>query len=232
GEVPAVPMQAAPAGELPGVSELPQPVEEEVKGVAGEDREDRIGSPKETLLKTANEVPVPERKGEGDGRDKEMRPKESKASSPPEAANVPGGAPGKVREPVEEQPKQPGFRSEVRKTRLQGSIRRRGVSSLDVENSPLGRYQAKLGRAVENEWQKNCIRYRDHITPGLLTIRFLVDEKGNISGLRFLDSVEAGEIQKGFTLKSIQNAAIPAMPKSVRDSLNGDPLEMVYNFFF
>ena len=137
-----------------------------------------------------------------------------------------------MQQAVEEQPKEPGFRTEVAKTRLKGSISRRGQSAFDVENTPMGRYQAKLSRAVENEWQKNCVRYRDHITPGMLTIRFLVDENGRISGMRFIDSVQAGEIQKGFTLKSIQNAAIPAMPQEVSDPLEGEPLELVYNFFF
>lgn len=232
GSEPELARQLPQEARLPAAENLPQPMEEEVKGLTGEDREDRIGAPGQELLKTENQIPVPKREGEDTVRDEEMRPKEAKATSPAEAANVPGGTDSRVQQPVEEQPKEPGFRTEAAKTRLQGSISRRGKSSFDVENSPMGRYQAKLSRAVENEWQKNCVRYRDHITPGMLTIRFLIDEEGGISGLRFIDSVQTGEIQKGFTLKSIQNADIPAMPSAVAGPLEGEPLELIYNFFF
>lgn len=189
------------------------------------------GTPEELLLKTPNQVPVPEMEDGEKPRDPESLPKESEAESESEAAKPAGGAPDS--KAVEEQPpRDTGFRSEVRKTRLQGSISRIGNSSRDVENTPLGRYQAKLSRAVEREWQRSCIRYREHITPGMLTIRFLVDERGRVSSFRFIEVVESSEIQKGFTLKSIQSADIPRMPKDIARGLDGDPLELIYNFFF
>jgi hypothetical protein len=189
------------------------------------------GVPPEELLETPNQVTVPEMKDGEKPREAESLPKEAESRSEAEASKPSGGAPDATK--VEQQtPRDPGFRSEVRKTRLQGSISRRGESSRDVQNTPLGRYQAKLSKAVEREWQRNCIRYRDHITPGMLTIRFLVDEKGEVSSFRFIEVVESSEIEKGFTLKSIQSADIPRMPKEIVRELDGDPLELIYNFFF
>lgn len=126
----------------------------------------------------------------------------------------------------------PGFRGNQMKTRLKGSISRRGQSSLDVENNAVGRYQAALNRAVEREWQRNCVRYRDFITPGFLTLRFLVEADGEVRAVEFLEVVEAGEIQKGFTLNSIRSAPIPVMPAELKRELDGEALELIYNFYF
>jgi hypothetical protein len=128
--------------------------------------------------------------------------------------------------------KDPGFRGFQRKTRLQGAISRRGVSALDVADSPLGRYHAELSRAVEREWQRNCVRYRDHIMPGWITLRFVVTDRGEARSISFVEAVEVGEIQKGFTLNSIRQADLPRMPDAVKRELDGEPLELFYNFYF
>jgi hypothetical protein len=129
-------------------------------------------------------------------------------------------------------PQQPPFRGFQRKTTIQGSISRSGRSALDVEDSPLGRYQATISRAVELEWQRNCVRYRDFITPGFLTVRFFVDAKGKVRNVQFVGAMQTGQQQKGFTLNSIRDATIPAMPPDLRKDFQEDPLELVINFYF
>jgi len=126
----------------------------------------------------------------------------------------------------------PGFRGHQRKTAIRGSISRTGRSSLDVEDSALGRYQARISRAVELEWQRNCVRHRDFITPGFLTVRFFVEATGRVRTVEFVGQMETGEVQKGFTLNSIRNAPIPAMPEGLRRELDGEPLELIFNFYF
>lgn len=190
------------------------------------------GDPQDELRVTETQVPVarPEDNTERE-EEEESLPKESTSTSEASEAKPAGGAPEST--PAKpKKPSDPGFRSEVKKKRLRGSISRRGRSSQDVADTAMGRYQAQLSRAVEREWQRNCVRYREHITPGMLTIRFLLDEKGRVSSIRFLEVMEANTIQKGFTMKSIQSADIPAMPKEIVRELDGDPLELIYNFFF
>lgn len=126
----------------------------------------------------------------------------------------------------------PAFKGYQEKTRMSGSISRKGNAALDVADSPLGRYQAQLSRAVEQEWQRNCVRYRDLITPGFITVRFVVNSKGKVTALSFVEAVEVGEVQKGFTVNSIRNAAIPSMPADVARELHGEPLELTFNFYF
>ena len=191
------------------------------------------GAAAEELMKTETQIPVPKKEdAEEDDQEEELLPKESESKADAQSKNTAGGAPDS--KPAEETPppKDAGFQSEIKKTKLRGSIGRKGTTALDVEDSAIGRYQAKLSKAVEREWQMNCVQYRDHITPGALTIRFLIDAKGKVSGVRFLQMMEGGEIQQGFTLKSIQKADIPPMPKDILDELNGDPLELIYNFYF
>ncbi|MCX8497626.1 MAG: hypothetical protein ORN51_15710, partial [Akkermansiaceae bacterium] len=126
----------------------------------------------------------------------------------------------------------PSFRGNQRKTAIIGSISRTGRSALDVADSPLGRYQAVISRAVEQEWQRNCVRHRDFITPGFLTVRFFVETSGKVRTVQFVGNMETGEVQKGFTLNAIRDAAIPPMPAALKKDFANEPLELIFNFYF
>jgi hypothetical protein len=155
----------------------------------------------------------------------EARASESKQSAP--AVAPPAEAPKAAANPAA-----PGFRGNQKKTRLEGSITRSGRSALDVEDSLLGRYHAAVSRAVEKEWQRNCVRNRDYITPGLLTMSFLLDASGKVRSVMVVEDVQVGAIPKGFTLNSIHDAEIPAMPGELKKQLGGEPLELIYRFNF
>ena len=102
-----------------------------------------------------------------------------------------------------------------------------------LSDTPLGRYQATISRAVEIEWQRNCVRHRDFITPGFLTVRFFVETGGKVRSVQFVGDMETGEVQKGFTLNAIRKAAIPPMPKALRKQYDDDdPLELMFRFYF
>lgn len=128
--------------------------------------------------------------------------------------------------------KKDGFSGYTAKTRVTGSISRRGKSALNVKNSPLGRYQALVSKAVELQWRKNCEEHRDHIVPGVISLRFYVDKSGSVSGIKFQDVVGANYIERGFTQRAIRQAKLPKMPKNVLKELHGEPLELIYNFSF
>lgn len=126
----------------------------------------------------------------------------------------------------------PAFSGYQRKAAIVGSISRSGRSALNVANTPLGRYQALISRAVELEWQRNCARHRDFITPGFLTVRFFVETSGKVRTVQFVGQMQTGEVQKGFTLNSIRDAAIPAMPAALKKEYSKEPLELIFNFYF
>jgi hypothetical protein len=129
-------------------------------------------------------------------------------------------------------PQSPGFRGNQTKTRLVGSISRVGRSALNVEDSLIGRYHAAVSRAVEKEWQRNCVRNRDYITPGQLTLRVVLEASGKVRSVGFVEQIGVGNIPKGFTLNSIRDAEIPAMPGELKKQLDGEPLELIYRFNF
>ena len=128
--------------------------------------------------------------------------------------------------------KDPAFSGFQRKAAITGSISRTGRSALAVADTPLGRYQAIISRAVELEWQRNCVRHRDFITPGFLTVRFYVETSGRVRTVQFVGEMETGEVQKGFTLNSIRDAEIPAMPAALKKEYDKEPLELIFNFYF
>jgi hypothetical protein len=149
-----------------------------------------------------------------------------------------------AQEQVEESPKEkppavrteagsePGFRGFQRRTELKGSISRQGRSALDVKAGPLGAYHAALSRAIEREWQRQVVRNRDFITPGVLRIRVVLDENGRVRSVGTVEEVGVGAIQKGFTHMAIRDADLPKMPAEVKRELDGEPLELLYNFIF
>lgn len=197
----------------PGLAERPQP------------------AAREKLFQGPNpvDIPVPEADPtEALKTTSETRPK-SGATAPPAPSN-----PAKLPKPTPPPTpiSDPAFRGNQSKTALQGSISRTGRSALDVADTPMGRYQSLISRAVELEWQRNCVRHRDFITPGFLTVSFFIDDRGKVKHVRFVGEIQTGEVQKGFTLNSIRDAEIPAMPPAVRKEMGGDSLELIFNFYF
>lgn len=185
---------------------------------------EKADGPRETLLEGPNpvDVAVPQDTAESDAI-KPTPPKSPKDGRPePEATDSLKPAATNDR----------GFRGYQRKTAIVGSISRTGRSALDVADSPLGRYQAVISRAVELEWQRNCVRHRDFITPGFLTVRFFVETSGKVRTVQFVGTMETGEVQKGFTLNAIRDADIPAMPAAVKKDFDKEPLELIFNFYF
>jgi len=212
----AIPQTPGVDVESPGEAKTREPIEEAPP------------APTERLLEgpLTTDIPIP------------LEPEPRVEETPPAPEPVEAPPQGVAETEAEAQPTTdpsqaaPGFRGHQRKTAIRGSISRTGRSSLDVEDSALGRYQAKISRAVELEWQRNCVRHRDFITPGFLTVRFFVEPTGRVRKVEFVGQMETGEIQKGFTLNSIRNAPIPPMPAELKRELNNEPLELIFNFYF
>jgi hypothetical protein len=146
-------------------------------------------------------------------------------SSQPKAASEPPPKPMT-------EPSQPAFSGSQKKTEIRGSISRHGESSFDVEDSPRGRYEAAINPVLKREWQRKCVKYADLITPGYLTVRFVVESSGKVRSVEFVDSVNCGDDQKAFTLDSIRGATFPAMPPELKKQRRGEPLEILFNFHF
>jgi len=183
--------------------------------------------PKNKHLKEGPILPTSD-DGEGKGT---IQDKEKSEQAPKEKPNEGAKKDGKG-DATEQDPKKDGFKGLSKKTKVTGSISRRGPSALNVKNSPLGRYQALVSKAVELQWRRKCSEQRDHIVPGVVSVRFYVDKKGAISGVKFQEVIGASYIMTGFTQRAIRQAKLPKMSSSVIKELDGEPLELIYNFYF
>lgn len=203
-------------------------------------------APKETLAQGTQSIDVAKPEESREGRqDRERREAAQRLSAAQAAAAAPNALPEKTSVPAaagapgEKKPRPlgPGFRGHSRKTQLRGSIKRSGMSALDVADSPLGRYQAQVARAIEKEWQLQCTKHRDLITPGFLTMRFSIGAQGKLVGAVTTDldgssNKDSGKIQEGFTIQAIRIAKLPPMSDAVRKELGEEPLELIFNFYF
>ena len=193
--------------------------------------EESSSEPKDKHLAVGEELPAPR----GDEGDKQIAedPKEEKSprERPNEGAHQEADK-KKIVDGAEQEPKKSGFRGYSRQTRVTGSINRQGKSALNVKNSPLGRYQALISKAVELQWRRNCEQHRDHIVPGVISIRFYVDQSGGVSGIKFQEVIGANFIERGFTQRALRQVELPKMPESVQEELKGESLELIYNFYF
>ncbi len=198
--------------------------------VSGDDLQQRL-QPRERLLEGPNPVEVQTPKEVADARKSELPPnKPAEELVKPLDATKPGLTPAdQIKASPPEQKTFSGFQ---RKTAVTGSISRSGRSALDVDDTELGRYQAQISRAVELEWQRNCVHHRDFITPGFLTVRFFVESSGRVKSVQFVGDMETGEVQKGFTLNSIRDADIPPMPAKLKQTYEDEPLELMFRFYF
>lgn len=223
----AMPTPPSPPAPLSDPALAENPVSGEKMEHPGNDDTKSSPPPAGQLLNGPNPVDVPIPKAVAEKSEiKPTPPKRPKDGAPsPKATDAPKPA-------VAQSSNDPAFRGYQRKAAIVGSISRNGRSALDVADSPLGRYQAAISRAVELEWQRNCVRHRDFITPGFLTVRFYVETSGKVRTVQFVGQMETGEVQKGFTLSSIRDAEIPAMPPAVKKEFEKEPLELIFNFYF
>lgn len=234
-DAPAPPVpEVMPAPPTPAAEPVPSPEETAAakpSKIPGTDEEASPPSPRERLLDGPNPVDVNVPREQVMEDIKKPAPEKRTAASLP-----PAPKPSELEIPAETvKPtpvRDPAFSGHQRKTAVMGSISRTGRSSLDVDNTALGRYQASISRAVELEWQRNCVRHRDFITPGFLTVSFFVETSGKVRSVRFVGDMETGEVQKGFTLNSIRDAKIPSMPRDLRKEYDKEPLELIFRFYF
>jgi hypothetical protein len=123
-----------------------------------------------------------------------------------------------------------GFTPKTRKTRVAGVLSADGEGSLNVADTPAGRYQANLLKKLETEWQMENIRNRSLLAPGNVTLYFIVDQKGKVSRQKRVAMVGASGTQWGMILRALNEVRPPPMPKAVINDLDGDVLELIVTF--
>ncbi len=127
---------------------------------------------------------------------------------------------------------QPGFRTHERRTVSRGNFAFGSRPALNVESTPLGRYEALIYRRIAAKWYPLTDSHRGDMKPGSLKVRMLINEKGYVVSLDLLQRVGAGAIQQSLTYRAIRQAELPPMPPEVKEAIVGDMLELYFNFYF
>ncbi|MDA7881768.1 hypothetical protein N9A94_05635 [Akkermansiaceae bacterium] len=125
-----------------------------------------------------------------------------------------------------------GFNSQTSKTKVKGVLSAKGIGALDVKNSAVGAYGSHIFREIEREWQMGNFRYQSLISPGQITLYFVIDKKGNVSRERRLEMHGASGTQWGIVLNAVTAAKIPPMSKKVIEELGGEDLELTMGFTY
>lgn len=109
---------------------------------------------------------------------------------------------------------QPGFKTHERKTKLTGKFSFGRRPTLDVEATPLGRYQMIVYRAIGEQWYRQCDLNRDLNRRGTAPHPHSVAKNwGTSSSMRKPSRVGPAEVQKSFTfLASSSGQASPRCP--------------------
>lgn len=236
-----LPPSAPPAGHPDALENSPDKTG--IPGRAGEEelaRQNRIPEQEQALqLPHAVTVPRPGKSEEPDTLQELARSIAKGVDHPP--LNLPHlHLPPNTR-PVQKQPmydpmfnmeNQPGFKTHERKTKLTGKFSFGRRPTLDVEATPMGRYQAIVYRAIGEQWYRQCDLNRDLIVAGTVRIRILIAKNGRVTSMRQTSRVGASEVQKSFTFLAIKLARLPAMPPDVSSELVGESLEMFFDFNF
>ncbi|MFI3244384.1 MAG: hypothetical protein R3Y56_09050 [Akkermansia sp.] len=127
---------------------------------------------------------------------------------------------------------QPGFRTEERKTQRAGRFIIGKNAALNVASTPLGRYQELIYRRIAYYWYAMVADNCGDIIPGSLTIRLLVNHKGQITSMELVSRSGASISQQSITFAAIRKASIPPMPSDVQQGIVGDKLDLLYTFYF
>jgi hypothetical protein len=125
-----------------------------------------------------------------------------------------------------------GFNSQTSKTMVKGVLSAKGIGALDVKNSAVGTYGSHIFKEIEREWQMGNYKYRSLISPGQITLYFVVNKKGQVFRQRQVEMRGASGTQWGIVLNSVTAAKIPPMSKDVINELGGEDLELTMGFTY
>jgi len=185
----------------------------------------------EKLAETETQVEVPEQEKQDELKEAEKVVEDEKLAES-ETIGEKKNEVGLPKKRVETSEATAGFQTEQKKTRIIGSLSRDGQSSLEVQKSALGQYYSTVSKIIERKWQQNCLKYREHIQPGVISMQFFVDGAGKVTNPKPHDVVSTSTIQVGFTMKAIRSSELPPMSAEAKKELDGEKLELIYNFYF
>lgn len=123
----------------------------------------------------------------------------------------------------------PGYQPQTEKTKMVGGLSNRGESSAAALGTPLGRYQKAISDAIGNRWYFYANRRIDLSTIGTVRVSFYVNKAGKAENVRIVSN-SSNETVASYSIQSIIEAKIPAMPPEVAGILTSERMPVDYSF--
>ena len=140
----------------------------------------------------------------------------------------PAPTPEEIQKKLDESMFNPAFLAQRRKNNQNGDITNLGEGSVDAESTEVGKYKKAVNQAIGKKWHEYRQDRADHVTWGVLQLKFRVTPAGKVQDL-VITKKEATELVTEFSLLAIAEAKIPRMPDDVAAELGNRGLEMHYN---
>jgi outer membrane biosynthesis protein TonB len=126
-------------------------------------------------------------------------------------------------------PEAPGYRPQMEKTLIEGSISNRGKAAIDASASPLGIFRKAVADAIGSRWYYYVNQRMDLISVGDVYISFYVNDNGHVEDVKVLSNT-SNEVFANFCVQSITEAEIPKLPGDITQNLENGRLEIRYHF--
>jgi hypothetical protein len=160
------------------------------------------------------------------------QPDEPPAMRSPEPSQIPKAEP--VVEPLVNapRPEKDAFQPQTRVGKVAGAVNQPGLEdSVDAAATPKGRYMRQVTGAIEKRWHYLSRERPDSVQPGRLRLLFYVDRFGNVKPENIVTLYDkAPPFLKEFTLLAVLQAEIPPIPANLLPTLDGERLEIEYEF--
>ncbi len=125
--------------------------------------------------------------------------------------------------------KRAGYQPETIQTRMAGSINNRGRSAVSALGTPMGRYNKVVSDAVGMRWYYYVQQRSDLISVGTVKIHFVISSDGHVSSVKIIGGNENG-VLADISVAAINEAEIPPIPQDVAATLEGNQMEVDYDF--
>lgn len=121
------------------------------------------------------------------------------------------------------------YQEMLEKTRIEGSISRRGPAGVNAKSGPLGRYQGDMSKQVSSRWSYELKDNPEMLSLSNVKLRWYVQADGRISNVQVID--DGGDrYHADACVKAVLKTKLPPLPPEVSSRLKDGRLEVVFSF--
>jgi outer membrane biosynthesis protein TonB len=123
-----------------------------------------------------------------------------------------------------------GYQTERSRSLMRGNIDRRGQNSIEADASALGVYNKEVSSAIGRVWNSYVRADSELMKIGTVTVRFTLDEAGDVIALSVVKNTSGGEVLASKTVLAIYDADIPPIPEDVLADIGRNGMDIEFSF--